>query len=124
MAVETLSTTRPLRTLRIGVALAVVLALADIVGMLAFGLSAAPAAIIVLTLVIAVATLVGAVGAWRNATWRIWVVTISRVLSALGILPIFFAPEGPKEAIPMGVVVVVLDIVCIVLMFIGRAKRR
>jgi hypothetical protein len=124
MTADTLRTARSPRTLRTGVVLAVLLAAIDVVGMFAIGLPNAPIAVNIITSVLAAATLVGAIWAYRGAAWGVWVVAISRALSALSLLPLLIVPEAPKEAIPMSVVVMVLSAVAIVLLFVGRAKRR
>ena len=124
MTADTLHTARPLRTLRTGVVLALLLAVLDVVGMLVLGLSSAPVVVNVITSVLFAATVVGAIWAWRGAAWGVWVVAISRALSALSLVPLFIVPEAPKDAIPVSVVSAVLAVVAIVLLFVGRAKRR
>ncbi|PZQ89716.1 MAG: hypothetical protein DI534_07945 [Leifsonia xyli] len=124
MVTDTLSPAQPLRTLRIGVLLALLAAAVDIVGLLAFGLPNAPVAVNLVTSALAVATLAGAVGAWRGAAWGVWLAAVSRALSALSVVPLFVAPEAPKEAIPLSVAVLALTVLAIALLFAGLAGRR
>lgn len=113
-------------TLRIGVLLAVLVTILDVVGMITVGLPNAPVAVNIITGVLAIATIVGSIWAWRGASWGVWVAAVSRGLSALSILPILFAPEAPQEAIPLSIVAVALTVIAIAMMFVGlaRAKRR
>lgn len=124
MAADTLtSAPSSLRTLRIGVALALLIIGIDVVGMLLLGLPNAPVEVNIITSVLAVATIVGAVGAWRGRSWGVWTVALSRAVSALSIVPIAIVPEAPRDALPMSIVIAVLTVVAIVLLFVGRTRR-
>lgn len=113
----------PLRTLRIGVLIAVLVTVADVVGMIAIGLPNAPVEVNVITSVLAVATIVGGVWAWRGAAWGVWLAAASRAISALSLVPLLVVPEAPRDAVPMSIVLAVLAVVAIVLMMVGLARR-
>lgn len=123
MVAEALAPPHSLRTLRIGVLLALVITAIDVAGMIALGLSNAPVEVNVITTVLAIVTVVGGVWAWRGVAWGVWVAVVSRALSALSVVPILLVPEAPKEAIPMSVVVLALTLVAIVLLLVGLARR-
>lgn len=111
-------------TLRVGAVLAALLALVDIIGTAVFGLGTAPVEVIVITTLLAVATLVGAVFAWRGARWGVWLAIVTRAIASLSVIPIVIVPDAPKDAIPMSIVTLVLTVVAIVLLIAGSRVRR
>lgn len=125
MTDSALTRTPALMTLRTGAGLAALVALIDLVGLFAFGIGTAPIAVVVITSLLGVATLVGAGFAWQRHAWGAWLAIVTRALSALGATPVLFVPEAPKDAIPLTLVLLFLTVIAIVLLILGlRARRR
>ncbi|WP_295781189.1 hypothetical protein [uncultured Microbacterium sp.] len=111
-------------TVRIGAVLAALLAAVDILGTIVFGLGTAPVEVILITMLLAIATFVGAAVAWRGSRWGVWLAVITRAIASLSVIPIIVVPDAPKDAIPMTIVTLVLTVVAIALLLAGSRTRR
>jgi hypothetical protein len=111
---------------RVGAVLAVVLALVDLAGVVMFLAAPVPLFINLTIAVLAVATVVGAVFAWRGARWGAWLAAITRALSIIPMLPVLVATDGvPLEAviptwIQLGVTVVTVALLVVAALRRGR----
>lgn len=103
---------------RTGIVLCALLAVADIVGMFLFGLGTAPIGVVILTTGLGLATLVGAAFAWRGSTRAVWVTGITRVVAALGVIPILLVPDAPKDAVPMAISMLAVTVVAAALLVV------
>ena len=110
--------------MRVAAVLATLLALFDLVGVLMYLGAPVPLFLNVTIVVLALATIVGAIFAWRGALWGAWVAAIARALSIVPMLPVVLGGDGvPAEAavptwIQLGVTVVV-----VVLLVVGAVRR-
>jgi hypothetical protein len=115
-----------LKMLRTGVAISAVMAAGDIALTIPYMLnSPMPFEIGIATIAIDLLTLAGVVAAWRATAWGVWLVVISRFLSLLPIVPLFFVGDvAPPEALPLGIVGGVITLVAIALIVVGLPRRR
>jgi hypothetical protein len=115
-----------LKMLRTGVAISAVMAASDIALTIPYMLgSPLPIEVGIATIAIDLLTLAGVVAAWRAASWGVWLVVISRFLSLLPIVPLFFIGDvAPPEALPMGIVGGVITLVAVALILVGFTRRR
>jgi len=110
---------------RVGLALAALLSLGDIVGgatQLGAG-AMLPVEVAVFAIVMGVLSLVLVPLAWRGASWAVWALVATRALSAAGALPAFFVGGVPIEGIVSASATIVVTIVCIVLILAKRPTR-
>jgi FtsH-binding integral membrane protein len=100
--------------LKTGAAICALLAVVDIVGLAGSGMDDAPPFfVIAIAAVLGLATLAALRPALRQATGGLWTVIISRVLSALWGLPVYFADEAPfwaKVATTVAIALTVLGV--------------
>jgi len=110
---------------RVGLVLAALLGLADIVGgMTQFGADAVlPIAAVLVAIGLGVATLVLVAVAWRGAGWAIWSVIVLRAVSALTALPAFFLPGVPAEAVITATAAIAVTVLAIALILMGGRGR-
>jgi len=122
-AVSTTSVTAHTILSRIGIALATLLGIADVVlGATQLGPDALfPIELAVGVIVLGVATLVAVPFAWRGATWAVWVIVVTRLLSGLSPIPGFFEAGVPAEAISLAVATILLNLAAVV--FVLFRKR-
>ncbi|TQS41051.1 hypothetical protein [Cryptosporangium phraense] len=111
---------------KIGLALAALLGVADLVGLAIptdSGEAGPPLVVLIIGAVLGVLTLAAAVYTWRTGN-RIGarVVAGTRILSTLGALPAFFVPGVPAGLVAGVAVQVVLTVTAIVLV-LSRAPR-
>jgi len=82
-----------------------------------------PVPVLVIGVVLGIITLVGVSMAWRGRRGGVPTVGVSRVLSALSGVPVFFiGDEAPDWAPPAVAVGIVLTIVALVLIHVGRRE--
>ncbi|CAN5314216.1 hypothetical protein BH10ACT7_BH10ACT7_14110 [soil metagenome] len=125
-AVSTATTTRISVVGRIGLVIAGLLAVGDIVtGIQAFSGAeqALPLPVGVFVLVAGVTTLVLLPFAWIGRRWAVIVLVVVRGLSALTALPAFFVPGVPSFAIIAAAVGILVTAVAIVLVLVGLKAR-
>src|SRR4051812_17540589 len=109
------STSRRNRVIsRVGIVLAALLALLELATTVPNLGGAAPIAIDATTIALDLATLVGIYPAWKGRAWGLWLVIISRAITFLPTLPVFFAPEA-ADFIPVAAVALSITLVAIVL---------
>lgn len=109
---------------RVGLVLAALLGLADIVGGISqLGPDALlPFAVAATVTGLGVATVVLVPFAWRGTGWVSWTIIVLRALSAITTLPAFFVPGVPAEAVITAAVTIAVTVLAIVLMIVrGRA---
>jgi hypothetical protein len=93
-------------TLRIGLVIAALLALGDLVS---FTFGPLPAGVVVATTALSLITLVALVPAWRDGgRTAVLIVAVSRLASALLAVPAFFADDVPAGARAAAAVFIVL----------------
>jgi hypothetical protein len=107
---------------RVGVVLAALLALLEAASTIPNIGGAAPLPLDITTIILDVATLVGVYPAFRGRTWGLWLVIISRAITFLPTLPVFFVPEA-AAFLPTAIVALSVTLVAIVLTAFGLRKR-
>ncbi len=107
---------------RVGIVLAALLALIELVSTVPNVGGLAPIAIDLTTITLDVATLVGIYPAWRGRAWGLWLVIISRAITFLPTLPVFFAPEA-ADFIPAAATALAITLVAIVLTAFGLRRK-
>lgn len=107
---------------RVGIILAALLGIADVVlGATQFGPDALfPIELAVGVLVLGIATLVAVPFAWRGAAWATWVIVVTRLVSGLSPIPGFFEAGVPVEALVLAVATIVFNLVAVVLVLIRK----
>lgn len=102
------------RTFIAGLALAVLLALADLLGLAAINSADAPPAVIVIVgAALGLITLIGAWMTWRHQRGGRATVIVSRLLSLVLGVPVYFtdgAPSWAKVVVTIGIVVTVVAV--------------
>lgn len=127
MNANTLTTQAPRTTgtaVRVGLALAALLGILDIIGGLSqFGSDVLlPAAVAATIIGLGVITVGLVPFAWRGAGWASWTIICLRVLSALTALPAFFVSGVPVVAVIMATVTIAVTVLAIALILMrGRA---
>ncbi len=111
------------RTLTAGLALCTLLGVVDVVSIAGLGSSdGPPPAVIVLGFVVGIVTLVGVRLAWKDQRGGVVAVAVSRVISALSGVPVFFVDDAPSWA-PVAVGVgIALTVVALALVFAGLRR--
>jgi len=96
----------------------------DIVSVLGAGADPGPPLpVLLIGAVLGIITLIGVSLAWRGKRGGVPTVGVSRVLSALSGVPVFFiGDEAPDWAPPAVAVAIVLTVVALVLLHVGRRK--
>lgn len=97
----------------IGLILCTLLGLLDVAGVAGIGLPGAPIALVLLGALLGAITLVGAVLAWRERRGGLAAVIVTRVLSALLGIPVFFVDDAPGWARVVVLVALVLTVVAL-----------
>lgn len=105
---------------RVGLILAAVLAIGDIVAYATQAILTYGEPISIFMLVAGVVTLVAIPFGWRGSTAALWVVAVFRVLSSLTGLPAFFFPGVPAPFVITAAVGILLAVLVAVLLFIRR----
>jgi len=117
-------TTTPATILsRIGVVLAGLLAIVELVTTIPNIGGPAPIPLDLATVTLDVATLVGVYPAFRGRAWGLWLVIISRAITFLPTLPVFFAPEAAPY-IPTAIIALSITAVAIILTAFGLRRGR
>lgn len=109
---------------RVGLALAALLGLLDIIGGISqFGSDTLlPVAVAATIIGLGLITVVLVPFAWRGASWASWAIIGSRALSALTTLPAFFVTGVPVVAVIMATVTIAITVLAIALILMrGRA---
>lgn len=109
---------------RLGVALAALLGIADVIGgAMQLSQETLPLAVSSFMIAAGAATLLAAPFAWRGAVWATWAIILLRLLSALTGLPAFFVPGIPAGVVIAAAVGIVLACSVAVLLLLkpGRA---
>lgn len=106
---------------RVGLVLAALLGLADIVGGISqLGPDAIlPFAVAVTVTGLGVITLVLLPLAWRGTGWASWTIIAARTLSAITTLPAFFVPVVPVVAVITAAATVAVTVLAVVLMIVS-----
>ncbi|GAB3831063.1 hypothetical protein ACFPIJ_30350 [Dactylosporangium cerinum] len=112
-----------MRTFRIGLVIAALLGVADIAAAIAGGGDTPPLPVAVAAVALGLITLVAAGYGWRGRRSAVGTVVVTRVLSALGAVPAFFADDVPAAFIASAAVLVVLTAVVAALLA-PRLRRR
>jgi len=101
-----------------------VLGVVDIVSVVGAGADdGPPLPVLVIGVVMGIITLVGVSMAWRGRRGGVPTVGVSRVVSALSGVPVFFlGDEVPDLVPPLVAVFIVLTIVALVLIHVGRPE--
>ncbi len=112
------------RNLTIGLIIAAFLGAVDIISVVGAGADdGPPLPVLVIGVVLGIITLVGVSLAWRGRRGGVPTVVVSRVLSALSGVPVFFVgDDAPDWAPPAVAVGIVLTIVALVLIHVGRSR--
>lgn len=101
---------RPTRGAKVGLVILGLLGLLDVVSATDTG-GPAPAVILVVDAVVGLVTLVGVVLAWRSGSrTAVRAVAISRVLSVLAAVPVFFVDDLPVGLVAASAVVILLNV--------------
>jgi hypothetical protein len=109
------------KSFRAGLVICAVLGVFDIISLAGMGSEdGPPAAIAILGAVLGVATLYGVWLAWRHQPRGVEIVIVTRVLSALLGLPVFFVDDVPDGVPAVVAVAIVLTIVAVALVWSGR----
>jgi hypothetical protein len=110
---------------RVGIALAALLSIADVIGgVTQLGAGALlPIEVAVFSIVMGLVSLALIPFAGRGTSWAIRALVAARALSSATALPAFFVVGVPLEGILSASVSVVLTIVCIVLVLVKRSGR-
>jgi hypothetical protein len=116
---------RPTRTtVRVGLVLAALLGLVDVIGGISqLGPDALlPFAVAATTIVLGLITIVVVPFAWPGAGWASWTVIVTRAVAAMTALPAFFVPGVPVPAVIAAAVTISVTVLAIVLILMrGRA---
>ena len=83
----------------------------------------APIPLDLATVTLDIATLVGVYPAFRGRAWGLWLVIISRAITFLPTLPVFFAPEAAPY-IPTAIIALSITAVAIILTAFGLRRGR
>ncbi len=112
------------RNLTIGLILAAFLGAVDIISVVQAGADdGPPLPVLVIGVVLGIITLVGVSMAWRGKRGGVPTVGVSRALSALSGVPVFFlGDEVPDWVPPLVAVFMVLTVVALVLIHVGRPE--
>ena len=114
------------RNLAIGLIIAALLGAVDILSVVQAGADdGPPLPVLVIGVVLGIITLVGVSLAWRGKRGGVTTVVVSRVLSALSGIPVFFVGEEeevPDWVAPSVAVAIVLTIVALALIYAGRRE--
>ena len=117
--------TRVRPSMRVGLVICGLLALFDVAGLGAVGSDdAPPAAVLILGGVLGLVTLVALRAAWRARRAAVTAVVVSRVLSALGGVPAFFADDAPDWAPPVVALGLFLTAVAVTFIYTGGRRSR
>ena len=107
-----------------GLAICALLGLLDIIGLAGFATEPTPpAAVMIGAALLGVVTLVGVWLAWQDRRGGVATVVVSRVLSALLGIPVFFTDEAPGWAKIMVAVATVLTVVGVALVASAGNRR-
>jgi hypothetical protein len=112
-----------MRTFRIGLVIAAVLGVADIAAAVAGGGDTPPLPIAIAAAALGLITLVAAGYGWQGRRGAVGTVVVTRVLSALGAVPAFFADDVPVAFAASAAVLVVLTI-AVVTLLVPRLRRQ
>ncbi len=112
------------RNLTIGLIISAFLGAVDIISVVGAVVDEGPPLpVLVIGVVLGIITLVGVSLAWRGRRGGVPTVGVSRVLSALSGVPVFFiGDEAPDLAPPAVAVAIVLTIVALALIYVGRNR--
>ena len=111
------------RTFTIGLVISAVLGAVDVFSVIGAGADdGPPAAVLGISLVMGVITLVGVSLAWRGRRGGVAAVVASRVLSALLGVPAFFVDEAPEWAPPAVAIGIALTVLALALLYAGRRE--
>ncbi len=112
------------RPMTAGLVICGVLGALDIVGLAGFGSDdAPPAAVMVFGAALGVITLVGTWAAWGNKRGGVLAVVVSRVISGLLGVPVFFADDAPDWGPVVVVISIALTIVGLALIYAGQRRQ-
>ena len=111
------------RTLRIGLVIAAVLGLADIVAAIAGGGQTPPMEVAIPTAALGLITLVAVGYGWQGRRAAVGTVVATRLLSALGAVPAFFADDVPPPFVAAAATILVLTVAAVALL-IPPLRRR
>ncbi|MFB6956738.1 hypothetical protein ACFCYB_06780 [Streptomyces sp. NPDC056309] len=111
------------RVLVTGLVLAGLLSLIDVVSMPFGDGEHPPFAVAVAGAVIGLITLVGVVLAWRGSRAGAVAVIVTRLLSALSAVPVFFADDVPGALVGLVVLAILLTLACVALIAPGLRDR-
>ena len=109
-------------SVRVGLVLAGLLGLLDLVG-LVLPSGPAPTEVIVAGAVLGLATVAGVVLAWRGSRAGIVLVIVTRLLSALGAVPALFVDEVPTGVSIGAGIGIVVTLVAVGLVSAGLRRR-
>lgn len=110
--------------LRSGVVLSALLAAADLVGAVALGIPNAPLPVNLITFALIAGTLVGLPWAWQGRTWAIWLVAVTRFLSALSLVPLLLIGDAaPAGAVAGQLPVTAVSLLAVALVLVGLRSR-
>jgi hypothetical protein len=112
-----------MRALRTGLIIAAVLGVADIAAAIAGGGDTPPLPIAIAAVALGLITLVAAGYGWRGRRTAVGTVIVTRVLSALGAVPAFFADDVPAAFVASAAVLVALTAAAVVLL-VAPLRRR
>lgn len=112
------------RNLTIGLVISAVLGAVDILSVVGAGADdGPPLPVLVIGVVLGIITLAGVSLAWRARRGGVPAVVVSRVLSALSGVPVFFVgDDAPDWAPPAVAVGIALTIVALALIYVGRRQ--
>ncbi len=100
----------------IGLVLAGLFALMDVIPLPAGDGEHPPVAVVIAGAVLGLITLVGIVPAWRGSRAGVVAVIVTRLLSALTAVPAFFVEGVPGPAVGAAAAGIVLTLVCVALL--------
>ena len=105
-----------MRALRTGLIIAAILGVADIAAAIAGGGDTPPLPIAVAAAALGLITLIAAGYGWQGRRAAVGTVIVTRVLSALGAVPAFFADDVPAAFVASAAVLVVLTVAAVALL--------
>ncbi|MBE3014693.1 hypothetical protein IL992_36780 [Microbispora sp. NEAU-D428] len=107
-----------------GLVLGIALGLLDLAGLAGlFVEPAPPPALVIVSALLGVVTLVAVPAAWRGGRRAAAVVTGARIASALLAVPAFFAPEAPGWAKTAAAAAIAVTVVAVALIWAGSRRR-